>query len=168
MPHTALGDGVRYVRTSRAGELQQRLEPLAERLRRGVIADIDERGQAYCFDCAAQCAWYLRCEGAEVLVWQWTPIETYWEAAILRSLILSLDQPLSAELAMALRERATNRRVELMADARRYEAREPEFAWSTAMLRAASSTGRRLAVLFGTMNRNALRVKASRSDPVPG
>src|SRR5688572_24026747 len=108
MPRVALSDGVQCTRAGTPGKLEKSFESLPHGVRHGVARDLDERGEAHGYDSDSQCAYYLQREDASVLIWTWSPIASYWEAAIL-SLIKSLEEPLSGEAANDLLDRAINR-----------------------------------------------------------
>ena len=130
MPYVAVSDGVQLTRASTAGELEKCLESLPHEARFDVARELDERGQAHGYDGVSQFAYYLQRENTDVLVWTWSPIASYWEAAILLSLIKSLKEPLSEGTAIELLDRATNRRVELVIAPRRHRPPVQEVGWT--------------------------------------
>ena len=114
MPHVAVSDGVQFTRACTAVELAKSFESLPHEVRYDVARELDARGEAHGYDGVSQFAYYLQRDNTGVLLWTWSPIASYWEAAILLSLIKSLKEPLSEGTAIELLDRATNRRVELV------------------------------------------------------
>lgn len=110
MRSSAPADGVSLTQARTLAELEGSLGSLAHQPRFDIACDLEERGRAYFYDAAHQCAYYLCGQDADVLVWTWTPVETWWEAAILRSLIEGLNEPLNEATALEFRSRAINRR----------------------------------------------------------
>ena len=137
MPHVAVSDGVQFTRACTAGELAKSFESLPHEVRYDVTRELDERGQAHGYDGVSQFAYYLKRDNTDVLLWTWSPIASYWEAAILLSLIKSLKEPLSEGAAIELLDRATNRRVELVIAPRRHRPPMQEVGWSLVALRQA-------------------------------
>lgn len=84
----------------------------------GIALDLDLRGEAHRYDSATQCAHYFWKDNQAVSLWTWSPISSYWEAAIIRSLIQSRNEPLSDAAAMQVLLRATNRRAEFLVPSR--------------------------------------------------
>ena len=137
MPHVAVSDGVQLTRARTAGELEKSLESLPHEVRYDVARELDERGQAHGYDGTSQFAYYLQRDNTDFLMWTWSPIASYWEAAILLSLIKSLKEPLSESTAIELLDRATNRRVELVIAPRRHRPPLQEVGWTLVTLRQA-------------------------------
>jgi hypothetical protein len=121
MPQAAQPDGVRCLRVTALDPHADCLRSLRESQRLRLVSELDSRGVAHCYDEASGCAYYLCARSGEILVWTWQPIASWWEATILRSLLLSLTQPLDDEAALQLFLRATNRRAEVLIAPRRPE-----------------------------------------------
>jgi hypothetical protein len=113
-----LGPGVRLTHASSPADFEEVLESLPNSSRDGIALDLELRGEAHRYDPANQCAHYLRKENQAISLWTWSPIGSYWEAAILRSLIQSRKEPLSDEAAVQILLRATNRRAEFLVPSR--------------------------------------------------
>jgi hypothetical protein len=113
-----LGPGVRLARAASPSEVEALIGSLPRFSPDGIALDLDLRGEAHRYDPENQRVHYFRKESRAVSLWTWSPIGSYWEAAILRSLIQSRTEPLSGESAMQVLLRATNRRAEFLVPAR--------------------------------------------------
>jgi hypothetical protein len=112
------GPGVRLAHAASPAEVNALIESLPRFSHDEIALDLDLRGEAHRYDPANQCAHYFRKENQAVSLWTWSPIGSYWEAAILRSLIQSRNEPLTDAAAMQLLLRATNRRAEFFVPSR--------------------------------------------------
>lgn len=130
----APADGVSLTRAMTLAQLEGSLDSLAHQPRFDIACNLEERGRAYFYDTVHQCAYYLCSQDADVLVWTWKPVETWWEAAILRSLIEARDEPLDEVTALEFRRRATNRRPDWLIAQRRYRRALPAVPFVTNLL----------------------------------
>jgi hypothetical protein len=72
---------------------------------------LDETGEAYRYDVAVHCAYYLRMQSARLMIWRWSHVATEQEASRMHAKITSLDGPLDAHRANRFYEYATRRSV---------------------------------------------------------
>jgi hypothetical protein len=118
-------------------DFEEVLESFPYSSRDGIALDLELRGEAHRYDSEGQCAHYLRKENQAINVWTLRPIGSYWEAAILRSLIQSLREPFSDEAAMQVLLRATNRRVEFLVPLRQRRQPTRDGGWFHVTIRTA-------------------------------
>jgi hypothetical protein len=111
MLDSAINKVVRLTVPTTIEQLSDALESLPHGVRYGVLCDLDEAGQAYRYDAAVHCAYYLGVQSARIMIWRWSCIATEQEANRLRSLVMSLDGPLDAHRANRIFEYATHRTV---------------------------------------------------------
>jgi hypothetical protein len=104
---------LRRVIATTAEDSQAVLASLPHGVRFGVARQLDETGEAYRYESARHCFYFLRrwFEDSGIEVWRWSYIDTEQEAARLRALISVVSQPLDAALASWLFEQATFRTV---------------------------------------------------------
>lgn len=111
MPEVTSADVVRLVITRSAGELEAELRSLPVESRAGIVRDLDDYGEAHCFERLRGCAYYLVRDRRAVRVWRWSSVATPSEAARVRALVSLLDEPLDGRVAERIFERATRRRL---------------------------------------------------------
>lgn len=129
MSRVALCDGVLLTLANTPRELAESIDALPDGVRYGVACDLDETGHALRYESSSQHVYCLVRDDDGVRVWCWGPMESCWEAAILLSLIRSLEEPLNDETAISLFHQSTNRRPDLMAPARRPWPRASASSW---------------------------------------
>ena len=112
MTDTAFNKIVRLVLATTAREFETVLASLPHGVRFGVAHQIDETGEAFRYECARHCAYYLNRQELGIEVWRWSYIASEREADRLRASIASFGRPLDADLAGRAFEHATRRRVD--------------------------------------------------------
>jgi hypothetical protein len=111
MLDSAINQVVRLTVPTTIEQLDQALESLPHGVRYGILCDLEEAGQAYRYEAAVHCAYYLSVQGARIMIWRWSYIATEQEANRLGTMIMSVDGPLDAQRATRLFEYATHRSV---------------------------------------------------------
>ena len=111
MLDSAINKVVRLTVPTSTEQLDRALESLPHGVRFGILCDLEEAGQAYRYDAAVHCAYFLSVQSARIMIWRWSYIATEQEANRLRAMIMSLDRALDAHRANRLFEYATHRSV---------------------------------------------------------
>jgi hypothetical protein len=141
-------DGVRCQRLTALDEMADCLRSLPEDMRLHLLRELAGRGCAECYDYARGCAYYIVCDEGQILVWTWQPIASLWEAAILRSLLQSMTQPLDDQAALELLDRATNRRAAVLVAPVRRQSAAPGVIESPVVVRVARVVAERIYLQF--------------------
>jgi hypothetical protein len=111
MLDSAINKVVRLTVPTTTEQLDDALGSLPHGVRYGVLCDLEEAGQAYRYDAAIHCAYYLSVQSTRIMIWRWSYIANEQEANRLRAMIMSVDGPLDAHRANRLFEYATRRSV---------------------------------------------------------
>ena len=109
MHRPVINEVIRFSRASTSRELIASLAALPHGVHFGVIHDLDEKGRAHRYDSSAKCAYYLRRDEHDILVWTWAPIASHKEALRLIAMVAALSEPLTEEQARRLFAEATSR-----------------------------------------------------------
>jgi hypothetical protein len=102
---------VRLVIATTREELEAVLGFLPHGVRFGVAHQLDETGEAFRYEIARHCAYYLCQENRGIQVWRWSYIASEREFFRLRMLVMSLQARLDSALADSVFEHATRRTV---------------------------------------------------------
>ena len=102
---------VRLAVANTSEELDTVLGHLPHGVRFGVAFQLDEVGEAYRYESARHCAYYLYRQEQGIVIWRWSYVATQSEANRLRALIASVEEPLDPDSANSIFERATRRSV---------------------------------------------------------
>jgi hypothetical protein len=108
---TAINRVVRLTITHSLGQLERLLAGHPPGLRIGVRGEVERYGQAWRYEKARHCAYYMKRQGCGVTVWRWSYIATEQEVARLRALVESLQGPMNEHRANQVFEHATHRTV---------------------------------------------------------
>jgi len=111
MLDSAINKVVRRTIATSIEQLEQALRSLSHGVRYGVVRELDETGDAYRYDVAEHCAYYLKIRGPGIVIWRWSYVATEQEANRLCALITSLTGTLDATRANRIFEHATQRSV---------------------------------------------------------
>ena len=108
---SAINKVVRLTIAHSLGQLERVLAGHPPGLRIGVKGEIEQSGEAWRYEKARHCAYYMKRQGRGVMIWRWSYIASEQEAARLRALITSLRGPLNEHRANQVFEHATHRTV---------------------------------------------------------
>ncbi len=111
MFETVFNKAVHRLVATTAGELEAVLGTLPHGVRFGMAHQLDEAGEAYRYESARHCAYYLRRHDQGVQIWRWCYVASALESKHLHALILSLTLPLDGASATRIFEHATRRSV---------------------------------------------------------
>jgi hypothetical protein len=109
MVETVFNKVVHLLVATTAGELEAVLGTLPHGVRFGVAHQLDETGEAYRYEIARHCAYYLRRHPDGILIWRWCDVASLLEAQCLQALIHSLETPLDGKSATQVFEAVTLR-----------------------------------------------------------
>ena len=108
---SAINKVVRQTIARSMGQLDRVLAGHPPGLRIGVKGELEQSGEAWRYEKARHCAYYLKRQGRSVMIWRWSYVASEHEASRLRALITSLQGPLDAQRANRIFEHATHRSV---------------------------------------------------------
>jgi hypothetical protein len=111
MLDSAINKVVRLTIPTTSEQLDLALGSLPHGVRFGVLCELEEAGEAYRYDVAVHCAYYLRVQSARIMIWRWSNVATEQEASRMHAMITSLDGPLDVHRANRIYEYATRRSV---------------------------------------------------------
>jgi hypothetical protein len=108
---SAFNKVVRLTVASSMRQLDQVLAGHPPGLRIGVKGELEQTGEAWRYEKARHCAYYLKRQARNIMIWRWSYVASEHEANRLRALITSLQGPLDAQRANRIFEHATHRSV---------------------------------------------------------
>ncbi len=111
MLDSAINKVVRLTIPTDIEQFERALESLSHGVRFGVVSELDRTGDAFRYDIALQCSYYLKFHGRGIMIWRWSYVANEREASRMRVLIRSLSGPLDANRANRIFEQATKRSV---------------------------------------------------------
>jgi hypothetical protein len=111
MIETVFNKAVHLLIATTAGELEAVLGTLPHGVRFGVAHQLDQAGEAFRYESARHCAYYLRRHEEGIQVWRWCYIASMLEAKYLQAMVQSLGKPLDGASASRIFEQATRRSV---------------------------------------------------------
>jgi hypothetical protein len=111
MIETVFNKAVHLLIATTAGELEAVLGTLPHGVRFGVAHQLDQVGEAFRYESARHCAYYLRRHEDGIEIWRWCYIASMLEANYLQAMVQSLSKPLDGAAASRIFEQATRRSV---------------------------------------------------------
>jgi hypothetical protein len=108
---SAINKVVRLTIARSLGQLDRVLAGHPPGLRIGVKEELQRTGEAWRYEKARHCAYYLKRRDRNVMIWRWSYVASGHEASRLRALITSLEGPLDPQRANRIFEHATHRSV---------------------------------------------------------
>jgi hypothetical protein len=87
MLDAAVSKVIRLTIPTSSAQLKRVFASLSERARHGLRRELTQAGEAYRFEKSRRCAYYLRRDGARVIVWRWRHVASDSKAARMQSLI---------------------------------------------------------------------------------
>lgn len=111
MIETAFNKVVHLLVATTTGELEAVLGTLPHGVRFGVAHQLDQSGEAYRYEAARHCAYYMRRCDEGVTVWRWCHVASPLEAKKLLAMVRALETPLDGPSATRIFEQATRRSV---------------------------------------------------------
>ncbi len=104
-------DVVRHVIARTGVEAARLIKSLPDTACKGLDADLSQCREAYRFDLSKESAYYFERQGNRLEMWSWQFLNSYDEIGELLSLVATLDEPITEEVANSLFEQVTNRLV---------------------------------------------------------
>ena len=108
---SAINKVVRLTIAHSLGQLERVLAGHPPGLRIGVKEEVEQHGEAWRYEKARHCAYYIKRHGRGAMIWRWSYIASDQEAARLRAIITSLQGPMNEHRASQVFEHATHRTV---------------------------------------------------------